>query len=464
MTTTTYPGPGSLLRAGLLCASFATASHGATINQTVWDLDWNALMWGTPAAAPADGNSYVSVTGGNNTFRISASGAASTFVGDSITISTGTRALMKNQGGAISKLNGDLILNGGRLSHGPNGTGNAGTLDVDNLIVNSSSTIDPSSNVSTLTIDGVLTGSGNLLIKPENGTNARTVKITGISSYTGALTVQSPIQLELGTAYTFTNTLTLETTAKLNVTTALTIEESKLVANGVIIPAGTYTGAAITGLGANFANGGGTLTVTVKDIDADGLPDYYEDIIINASTSDLVDGYEDVAGPNNAPATTDFDNDGRSDTAEYANGIAAQQSDPLIADTDGDGLLDGPEAAGTNNSGTPTGFGATNPKLADSDGDSLDDSSEIAALGSTARPLASVPRIPISGTATMTVSMTRSRFATASIPTMPASLREAPSPSSTAASKTPRSPPPEPPSPFPAARSPAGRSQRMTSM
>jgi len=379
VTKTTYPRPGSLLPAGiLLCASLATVSRGDTINQTVWDLDWNALMWGTPAAAPVTGNDYVSALGGNNTLRISATGAASTFGGSSLTVSSGTRALMKNQGGAISTLNGDLILAGGRLSYGPNAGPHSGTLDLVNLQVNGTgSVIDPSSGVTTFTIDGTLTGAGALTIRPENGTNARTVKFTGINAYTGALTVQSPIQLEFGAGYAFTNSLTLQTTAKFNVNHAFTIEEGKLVANGVTIPAGNYAGASLTGLGASFVDGGGTLTVTQKDTDADGLPDYFEDLIISADTGDAVDGYEDVAGPNNAPATTDYDNDGRTDAAEYAGGVIANQSSPTNPDTDGDSLLDGPEAAGTNNNGVATGFGPTKPNLKDTDGDTFDDPLEL---------------------------------------------------------------------------------------
>jgi len=375
----TYPKPGIFLPAGLLlCAPF-TIARGDTITQTVGNIDWNAAMWGTPAAAPTAGNTYVSATGvTNNTFRISAAGTASTFGGGSITVVAGTRALMKNQNGAIATINGDLTLDGGRLSHAPNTGPHAGTLQVTNLVVSGTGSFIDINGVSTLTINGTLTGSGDLLLKPElASTGAATISIASIIGYTGALTVQAPVRLDFGSSYTFTNSLTLQTTAILNVDQSLTIEEGKLIANGVTIPAGTYTGAGITGLGANFVDGGGTLTVVAKDTDADGLPDYWENLIINADPGDLVDGFEDVAGPNNAPTATDFDSDGRSDAAEFANGVVAQQSDPLNPDTDSDGLLDGPEAAGTNNNGVATGFGPTSPKLKDSDADGFDDPTEL---------------------------------------------------------------------------------------
>jgi hypothetical protein len=60
------------------------------------------------------------------------------------------------------------------------------------------------------------------------------------------------------------------------------------------------------------------------DTDADGLPDSYEQTIIDANPSDLVDGLDDVMGTGASPAVTDFDDDGLSDAEEYALG-----SDPL---------------------------------------------------------------------------------------------------------------------------------------
>lgn len=395
MTKTTYPRPAILLPAGLLFCASATTSPGDTITQTVGNIDWNAAMWGTPAAVPTAGNDYVSATGVlNNTLRISAAGTASTFPGNSVKVVSGTRALLKNQNGAIATLNGNLFLEGGRISHAPNTGPHAGTLQLNQLVVSGTGSVIDINGVSTFTINGTLTGSGDLLIKPEL-TAGGTVSISGISNYTGALSVQAPVRLDFGADYTFTNSLTLLTTATLNVDRALTFTLGGLVANGAVIPAGTYTGATLTALGANFVDGGGTITVLPADTDADGLPNYYEDLIINFDPVDSVDGYEDVAGPNNAPTTTDFDSDGRSDSAEFAGGVTANQSDPTKPDTDGDGLLDGPEAAGTNNSNVATGFGPTNPNSKDSDADSFDDFIEVRygvnPNSGTAKPGAEVP-------------------------------------------------------------------------
>ncbi|MES2440004.1 MAG: hypothetical protein V4584_13090 [Verrucomicrobiota bacterium] len=377
MIKTTYPRPGLSLPAGLLlCASF-TIARGETISQTVGDLDWNTAMWGTPAAVPSSENSYLSATGvTNNRFRISATGTASTFGGGSLTVAAGTRALMKNQNGSVSTINGDMTLNGGRLSHAPNTGPHAGTLDVANFVVGGTGSFIDINGTSTLTIDGTLTGSGDLLLRPELAAGG-TISFTGISGYTGALTVQAPVRLDFGAGYTFTNSLTLQNGATLNVDQSLTFEFGDLVANGTVVAPGTYTGFDIALLGPNFVDGGGTLTVVEKDTDGDGLPDFYEDRIISFSLTDNIDGYEDIAGPNNSPTATDFDGDGRSDTGEYAGGVLVEQTDPTNPDTDGDGLKDGPEIAGNNNQGGATGFGPTDPNNPNSDADGFTDGTEV---------------------------------------------------------------------------------------
>ena len=102
------------------------------------------------------------------------------------------------------------------------------------------------------------------------------------------------------------------------------------------------------------------------DDDEDGLPDFYEE--------KLVDNLDDLngngAGPGPGAGTGDFDGDGLTDLDEYEE----TKTDPTKADTDGDGLSDGVETnTGTYVSATNTG---TNPKKADSDKDGLADGVE----------------------------------------------------------------------------------------
>ena len=111
------------------------------------------------------------------------------------------------------------------------------------------------------------------------------------------------------------------------------------------------------------------LIVPPTDTDNDGLPDDFEQMIIDADPGDAVDGLDDVAGPNDDPVTTDFDNDGSSDTAEWEN-----RTDPTDSDSDDDGLEDGVEDnGGTFVSDMQTG---TDPNDPDTDGDGLWDGVE----------------------------------------------------------------------------------------
>ena len=273
------------------CFTFATAQPDI-ITQRVADIDWNAAMWGDPAAPPTTGNDYV----GNPALprlRMAASGASSVFLGDSLTLVSGSRALIKLQNGATATVNGDLTLDGGGLSYGPNGGPHDGILDVNNFIVTGTgSDITPSGAVSTFTIDGTLTGSGDLALLVVSGDAFRTVTFTDVMDYTGNLTVADLIQLDFNADHEFSGTLTLQGGARLNVDQTLTFIGGNLTANGVVIEPGTYSG---SDLGPNFVGGGGMLIVSdFPDSDNDGLPDFYEDMII-AFADDLVDGYEDIA-------------------------------------------------------------------------------------------------------------------------------------------------------------------------
>ena len=116
----------------------------------------------------------------------------------------------------------------------------------------------------------------------------------------------------------------------------------------------------------SLAEGVSPIGRTDDDSDGDGLPDFYEE--------KLVDNLEDLngngAGPGPGAGTGDFDGDGLTDLDEYEE----TKTDPTKADTDGDGLSDAVETnTGTYVSATNTG---TNPKSPDSDSDGLLDGVE----------------------------------------------------------------------------------------
>ena len=117
------------------------------------------------------------------------------------------------------------------------------------------------------------------------------------------------------------------------------------------------------------------------DSDGDGLPDDYEQRIIDFDPADAVIDFSHVAGPGELPTTTDFDGDGSSDAEEHARG-----TDPTNADSDGDGLSDGVETGTHVDGGAP----GTDPLKADSDFDGFGDGSELEA-GSDPLDFASVP-------------------------------------------------------------------------
>ena len=136
----------------------------------------------------------------------------------------------------------------------------------------------------------------------------------------------------------------------------------------------------------NFTIGADDLP-DMGDSDGDGLPDGYEQAIIDADPADDIVDLEDVAGPNDAPTITDFDNDGSSDANEFV-----QRTSPRNPDTDGDLLLDGVESgSGEFVNANDTG---TDPTLTDTDGDGFSDKTEVDA-GSDPNDIASVPSTPV---------------------------------------------------------------------
>jgi hypothetical protein len=118
-----------------------------------------------------------------------------------------------------------------------------------------------------------------------------------------------------------------------------------------------------------FGNTWSDVTTVAADTDADGLPDDYEQLIIDFDANDAVTDLTHVAGPNNAPTTTDFDNDGSTDANERVVGTS-----PVDNDSDNDGLLDGVETDSGNYLNTSdTG---TDPLDPDTDDDGLKDGVE----------------------------------------------------------------------------------------
>lgn len=117
-----------------------------------------------------------------------------------------------------------------------------------------------------------------------------------------------------------------------------------------------------------------TTAVSNADTDNDGLPDAYEQILINVSLTDAVSNLSHVKGPLDAPATSDFDGDDSSDAQEFARG-----TNPNNTDSDGDGLQDGPETkTGIFVSASNTG---SDPLDNDSDNDTLTDGPEVTLYG-----------------------------------------------------------------------------------
>jgi hypothetical protein len=111
------------------------------------------------------------------------------------------------------------------------------------------------------------------------------------------------------------------------------------------------------------------VTTVAADTDGDGLPDDYEQIIIDADPFDAVTDLTHVKGPLNTPPLTDFDSDGSTDANERVVGTS-----PIDNDSDNDGLLDGVETdTGTYVNSSDTG---TDPLDPDTDNDGLLDGVE----------------------------------------------------------------------------------------
>lgn len=134
------------------------------------------------------------------------------------------------------------------------------------------------------------------------------------------------------------------------------------------------------------------------DADLDGLPDAFEQAIIDADSEDAINSVADVLPGD------DFDNDGSTNADEYADGTdpvdddtdddgfkdgvendggtwvsaAETGTDPLDPDSDNDGLLDGVENHDlAYDPANPTTQPGSDPNLFDTDGDGVSDGTEV---------------------------------------------------------------------------------------
>lgn len=248
----------------------ATSAQAALITQdgdNSASEDWNTAVDWSNNLAPIAANDYITASGLLLRGGPSTSGAASTFGGGSLEVVSNSRLLMKNIN-TTSTINGNLTISGGTVDLGPNAASPTpiarnGTLKVNNLIISGTGSqlgVSPQGGV--FTIDGTLTGSGDLTMFSVSDFGG-TISITGISGYTGAINLTSNtngLVVAFGTDYTFSNTFTIGTDSVLSVTSGrtLTFNEGDLVdtVNGPVA-AGTYTASS---LGVNYT-GSGTIIV-----------------------------------------------------------------------------------------------------------------------------------------------------------------------------------------------------------
>lgn len=254
---------GSMLITALLALPMVSSS--AIITNTVENTDWNAAIWGSGPSTPSSGNDYVVGTSGYPSIRIGADGSSSTFGGDNLTFADGT-ALIKAGPGTTSTVTGNIWFDGGALRNGPNSAGDNTLATTQFIIAGGGGLIANSRLIPSLTLDGTLTGSGDLTLNIYNpdGTTGGAMVITDVSGYTGAITVAGYLDVEFGVDYTFTGGFDLSEAGSqlvVNSGQTLTFAEGSLSDTNGVVAAGIYSGASLDALGANYINNGGTVVV-----------------------------------------------------------------------------------------------------------------------------------------------------------------------------------------------------------
>jgi hypothetical protein len=273
-----------LLSAAGISLLALTSSYAATITQVANDTASTA--WSTKSApwggAPAAGNNYVTkagfVTAADDGLGVLISGlirdTGSVFPGDSITIVSSTELLMK--GANATTTTGNIILNGGGIRYGPNGTNPgfttalAGSLNITSL----GGVIGLGGN-NTMNINSTLTGSGILSLRAAIGATANnTIDFAGdLSGFTGTLELGftplttgngGNVTLEFNQAYNLNASIVMgeySSLDNLSLNYALTVNSFEFGATS--LAAGTYTAGqldSLVGNGSQFT-GIGSLTV-----------------------------------------------------------------------------------------------------------------------------------------------------------------------------------------------------------
>ncbi|MES2439963.1 MAG: hypothetical protein V4584_12880 [Verrucomicrobiota bacterium] len=188
MTPKTFLRNPFLHAAGLSLITIAS-SQAAIVTQTISQAsgaNYNAVIWGTPAAAPTSGNDYVSGTG----LTASASTGVgttftgtvrninnNTFAGDSLRIVTDSRFQLSAGTATVN----NLILDGGTIGISASGVVIAGTTTVNSVYLGTGGT-------QLTTINSNLLGAGTFFLRATDGTPTLTFGGTGVD-FDGTLNI-----------------------------------------------------------------------------------------------------------------------------------------------------------------------------------------------------------------------------------------------------------------------------------
>ena len=279
-----YPPTKVLLVASLLLAGLTAHARAAAIVQTAGQSsgpsDWNSADWGTPAATPTTGNTYITnaALGGSTdgTFGVNTTsylrifdvvGGTNTFGGDSIEDVSGERLLDK--AGPGDGVAANLILDSGSLfEEAANAAGTTflnGTINVPSGTGVATIGVNQT-GASTLNINATLTGTGMLNLAGSNGLTPSTMLLNGsINIFSGTIST-----LTVGTYGITTNAMALN--AKLSLTTGTFDLSNNLTVGGLTVgkttfAPGTYTAALIDSMSGTSVvvdtSSGGMDTITV---------------------------------------------------------------------------------------------------------------------------------------------------------------------------------------------------------